>query len=92
MRSRGGLRVSVCCLGQRALADGGGCRGSGGVEVLGESSAEVDDGASRIDGDAGEESNVLAAVGICGQMRDGGVGEENERECGNLSRRRESLC
>lgn len=58
------LRERVRRLGQRALWDRrrrGGCRG---VEVLYQRPAEVDDGAGRVDGDAGEEGKVLAAVRV----------------------------
>ena len=63
----------------------GGCERRGRVEVLQEGSTERYDGHCRVDGDAGEQWEVLAAMDVSSQMRRGWVGEQNERECGDMS-------
>jgi hypothetical protein len=66
------------------LRDGRGGGRRGRVEILDEGAAEVDDRACCVDGDSCEEREVLAAVGVGGEMRCLGVGEEDQREGGNL--------
>ena len=75
--ARLGLGVRVGRLGEGAMGDGRGGGGRRGVEVLEEGAAQVDDGACRVDGDAREQREVLAAVGVGGQVGDGRVGEED---------------
>jgi len=52
---------------------------------LGEGASEIDDGPSRIDGDAGEEREVFAAMGVSCEMGDRRMRQENERQRWDLS-------
>lgn len=80
----GRLGEGVGRLGERLLGDGRGGGGARGVEILDESSAEIDDGSGGVDGDSGEKREVLAAVSVGGKVRCLGVGEQDQREGGNL--------
>ncbi len=79
MGSAGLLGVGDRCLGEGSF--GYCCSGFGGgfVKILKEGSTEVGNGSGRVDGDVGEAREVLAAVGECGKMADGGVGQEDKR-------------
>lgn len=44
---------------------------------MGQGPAEVDDGSCRIDRDAGEEGEVFAAVGVCAEVFDGRMGQQD---------------
>ena len=79
------LRIRVGNLVERGARDGGGREGRGGIDVLQERPTEIDNGLRGKDGYAGELGEVLAAVGVGGEMRYGGVGEENDGDGGNVS-------
>ncbi len=51
--------------------------GRRGVQIGQEGAAEVDDGCGGVDGDVGEERDVLAAMRVRSQMLDGGMSQED---------------
>lgn len=85
VRCRRRLRIGINRRGERRRRDGGG-RGRGRrVEVLREGASEIDDGSSRVDGDAREEGDVLAAVCVGGEVGGGRVRQQDEGEGRDLS-------
>lgn len=73
-----GLRVTIRNLCERCRRNCGCGEGGRRVEVLGEGAAEVDDGPSRIHGDACEERKVFAAMGVSCEMGDRRVCQEDQ--------------
>ncbi len=85
VRCRRRLRVGINGRGERRRRDCCGRSGGRRVEVLREGTAEVDDGSSRVDGDAREEGDVLAAVCVGGEVGGGRMRQQDEGEGRDLS-------
>lgn len=56
------------------------------VEVLKEEPAEGDDGKRSVCGDRAELRDVFAGMGVCSEVGDGRVGQEDERDGGRIPR------